>query len=78
MNKNKHTFGKMTIPLSHACVNEKGWKSGRRVRAVESKELIKIMEKMHDNVLSAQKWAIASLLCSATALVVSVILLSLQ
>lgn len=51
---------------------------GGGVRAVESKELIKIIEKMHDNVLSAQKWAIASLLCSATALVVSVILLSLQ
>lgn len=45
---------------------------------MESKELIKIVEEMHSNVLSAQKWAIASLLCSGTALVVSVILLSLR
>lgn len=45
---------------------------------VESKELIRVLEEAKDRVLCAQKWAVVSLLCSAFALIISVILLALH
>ena len=74
INENDHSLGSSSAPKSSEIMN---FVISQREKE-KVKEIIKIMKETQDTVLSAQKWAVASLLCSGTALVISVIAITLK